>query len=111
MHDLVPFAVATLLVSLALLVAIGSSRLAGWIRVPAPALFLIAAAAAAELVPKWGGLPILTDQRIVTVALVIILFDGGAHIGWRRMRTAAGAVASAVFGPPPPASWSSTAFT
>jgi cell volume regulation protein A len=93
MHDLVPFAVATLLVSVALLIAIGSNRLAGWIRVPAPALFLIAAAAAAEVVPKWGGLSIVADQRIVTVALVIILFHGGAHIGWTRMRTAAGAVA------------------
>jgi cell volume regulation protein A len=93
MHDLVPFAVATLLVAVALLVAIGSNRLAGWIRVPAPALFLIAAAAAADAVPKWGGLSIVADQRIVTVALVIILFHGGAHIGWMRMRTAAGAVA------------------
>jgi cell volume regulation protein A len=93
MHDLVPFAVATLLVSVALLIAIGSNRLAGWIRVPAPALFLIAAAAAAEVVPKWGGLSIVADQRIVTVALVIILFHGGAHIGWARMRTTAGAVA------------------
>ena len=35
---------------------------------------------------------IVTDQRIVTVALVVILFDGGMHIGWRRFRPAAGAV-------------------
>jgi cell volume regulation protein A len=39
-----------------------------------------------------GGLAIVTDQRIVTIALVIILFDGGMHIGWGRMRPAAGAV-------------------
>jgi cell volume regulation protein A len=91
-HDLVPFAVITLLVGLALLVAVGSNRLAEWILVPAPALFLLAAAVASELVPRLGHLSILVDQRIVTVALVVILFDGGMHIGWARMRTAAGAV-------------------
>src|SRR5699024_4006368 len=33
-----------------------------------------------------------TDQRIVTVALALILFDGGMHIGWRRLRTITGGV-------------------
>jgi len=28
-------------------------------------------------------------QRIATVALVVILFDSGLTIGWRRFRTAA----------------------
>src|SRR3954462_4475286 len=28
-------------------------------------------------------------ELVVTVALVVILFDGGAAIGWRRVRTAA----------------------
>lgn len=92
MQDLIPFAVTTLLVALALLVAVGSNRFAEWARVPAPALFLIAAAVAADLIPGLGGLSIITDQRIVTIALVVILFDGGMHIGWNRMRTAAGAV-------------------
>ncbi len=31
-------------------------------------------------------------QRVVTVALVLILFDGGMHIGWRRFRRAAGPI-------------------
>ncbi len=92
MHDLVPFAVTTLLVALALLVAVGSNRVAERLRVPTPALFLIVAAVAADLVPRLGGLSIIVDQRIVTVALALILFDGGMHIGWARMRTAAGAV-------------------
>jgi cell volume regulation protein A len=92
MHDLVPFAVITLLVALALLIAVGSNRIAERIHVPAPALFLIAAAVAAELAPRVGGLSIIVDQRIVTVALVVILFDGGMHIGWVRTRTAAGAI-------------------
>jgi cell volume regulation protein A len=92
MRDLVPFAVITLLVALALLIAVGSNRIAERIHVPAPALFLIAAAVAAELAPGVGGLSIIVDQRIVTVALVVILFDGGMHIGWDRTRTAAGAI-------------------
>jgi potassium/hydrogen antiporter len=91
-HDLVPFAVVILLFAVALLAAVGSNRLAEWIRVPAPALFLVAAAVASQLSPRLGGLSIVVDQRIVTIALVIILFDGGMHIGWSRMRTAAGAV-------------------
>ncbi|MFL6271181.1 MAG: cation:proton antiporter, partial [Actinomycetes bacterium] len=33
-----------------------------------------------------------TVQRVVSVALAIILFDGGMHIGWQRFRTAAGPV-------------------
>jgi cell volume regulation protein A len=91
-HDLVPFAVVTLLVGLALLLAVGSNRLAERIRVPTPALFLIVAAVASDLAPRLGDLSIVVDQRIVTVALVVILFEGGMHIGWARMRTAAGAV-------------------
>jgi potassium/hydrogen antiporter len=91
-HDLVPFAVTTLLAGLALLAAVGSNRLAERIRVPTPALFLIVAAVASDLAPRLGGLSIVVDQRIVTVALVVILFEGGMHIGWARMRTAAGAV-------------------
>jgi cell volume regulation protein A len=92
MNDIIPFAVIVLLTALALLVAIGSNRLAARIRVPAPAFFLVAAAIAAYLVPRLGDLPIKVDQRIVTVALVFILFDGGMHIGWGRMRKAAGPV-------------------
>jgi cell volume regulation protein A len=61
--------------------AAGSSRLAEKIRVPAPAVFLVAASLCADLFPNLGSLPIRADQRIVTVALVLILFDGGMHIG------------------------------
>jgi cell volume regulation protein A len=90
--DLVPFAVVTLLVALAFLAAVGSNRLAERIHVPTPALFLLLAAVASDVFPGLGDLSIVDDQRIVTVALALILFDGGMHIGWRRMRPAAGAV-------------------
>ena len=93
MHDIGPFAVVLLVAGAALLAAIGSHRFAEVLRVPAPAVFLLAAAVASDLVPRLGGLSTLVDQRIVTIALVIILFQGGMHIGWRRLRPVAGAVA------------------
>jgi cell volume regulation protein A len=57
--------------------------------IPAPALFLVAAAAAPVLVPD-----IRTVERIGVVALIVILFDGGMLIGWRRFRRAAMPIAS-----------------
>src|SRR3954463_14344960 len=92
MHDLVPFAEVVLLVALTILLAVGSNRLAEWSRIPAPALFLVSAAVASDVVPRLGELEVVTNQRIVTAALVLILFDGGMHIGWNRMRPAVGGV-------------------
>ncbi len=93
MNDVADFATVIGLTGLALLAAVGSSRITELIRVPAPAVFLIAAAVAADIWPQLAGIPVLTDERLVTVALVLILFDGGMHIGWRRFRTSAGAIA------------------
>lgn len=93
MDDLIPFGLSVLVVAVAVLVAIGSNRLSERIFIPAPAIFLALAAVASNLVPKLGSMSIINDQRIVTVALLLILFDGGMHIGWARMRPAAGAVA------------------
>ncbi len=46
--------------------------------------------------PTWcrrcAHLPIVDVQRVVTVMLVLLLFHGGMHIGWRRFRQAAGPV-------------------
>jgi cell volume regulation protein A len=86
------FSVAILVVSAVILVAALSSRISERIRIPAPALFLIAAAAASDLFPNLGTVPPEVDERIVTVALIFILFDGGMHIGWRRFRSSAGAI-------------------
>lgn len=87
-----PFGWVTLGVSLAALAAILSSRIGDRFRVPTPALFLIGAAVASSLFPGLGSMPITTVQNVVTVALVLILFEGGMHIGWRRLRPAVGAV-------------------
>ena len=92
MHDVIPFAVIVAVAAFALLVATGSSRLSERIHVPAPAMFLVAASLIVDLFPHLGKLTIQTDQRIVTVALVVILFDGGMHIGLARFRPVAGPV-------------------
>src|SRR3954451_7145937 len=51
--------------------------------IPAPALFLLIALAIPVAIPH-----IKTVERIGVVALIVILFDGGMHIGWRRFRGA-----------------------
>jgi len=89
MTDIAPFSQVLLLVSLAAVVAVLSNRLTARLRVPAPALFLAAAALAVAVVPGLKAPPERMVERIVTVALVFILFDGGMHIGWRRFRAAA----------------------
>ncbi|MEP6664934.1 MAG: cation:proton antiporter, partial [Nocardioidaceae bacterium] len=86
MTDTVPFAQLLLIISLAAIAAILSNRLTSRLRVPAPALFLAAAAIAVGVVPGLESPPERTVERIVTVALLCILFDGGMHIGRRRFR-------------------------
>lgn len=92
MHDVTPFALVVVVASVALLLAVGSSRLTAITQIPSPALFLVAASIAADVFPDLGSLGIRFDQRIVTVALVVILFDGGMHIGLARFRPVAGPV-------------------
>ena len=88
MTDIGPFAQFLLLLSLAAIAAVLSNRISARLRVPAPALFLAAAALVAAAFPGLE-LPQRTVERVVTVALLYILFDGGMHIGWRRFRAAA----------------------
>jgi potassium/hydrogen antiporter len=89
MHDSVPFATIVLLTAAAGLVAVLSNRLTVRVKVPAPALLLAAAAIAVAVVPGLHAPPSRAVERLVTVALVLILFDGGMHIGWSRFRAAA----------------------
>ena len=89
MTDIDPFAQVLLFLSLATVLAVLSNRLSARLRVPAPALFLAAAALAAAVLPGLKAPPERVVERIVTVALICILFDGGMHIGWRRFRAAA----------------------
>ena len=90
--DITGFGLILLLVSAALVLALLANRLSGVLRVPAPAMFLVGAAIASDVWPALGRLTDRLDERIVTVALVVVLFDGGMGIGWRRFRRATGAV-------------------
>jgi potassium/hydrogen antiporter len=92
MNDVVPFSVVIAVISVVGLLAVWSNRVSERIRVPTPAIFLVAAATASDVVPAPGQVPVGTVQRVVTVMLILLLFDGGMHIGWRRFRTAAGPV-------------------
>jgi len=86
------FGLVILVIGLVGIGAVLSNRLSARLRIPAPAFFLICASVAAQLWPRATLLPFTTVTRIVSVALAIILFDGGMHIGWRRFRTAAAAI-------------------
>ena len=89
MHDLTAFGLVVLVASAAFVVALLSSRLSTRIAVPGPALFLLVAAAAATASPTVRrAVSVEGVERIATVALALILFEGGMHVGWRRFRGA-----------------------
>lgn len=89
MSDAPAFGLLVLVISAAGLAALASHRLSERLRVPTPALFLAAAAVTAALVPDVHAPPASTIEGLVTIALVVILFDGGMQIGWHRFRAAA----------------------
>ncbi len=76
------------LMALVVLAAVMSSRVSDRLKVPTPALMLVAAAVAVQLIGGLHAPPERTVERVVSVALVFILFDGGMNIGWRRFRSA-----------------------
>ena len=83
MDELFDFGLIILAGSAGVLLALLVHRLAAHFPIPAPALFLIAALAIPVALPH-----IRTVERIGVVALIVILFDGGMDIGWRRFRRA-----------------------
>lgn len=87
------FALLILLVGGVGLVAVLSSHLTSWLRIPSPALFLVFAAVAVKIVPALHVPPEQVAERVVAIALVCILFDGGMHIGWSRLRSAVAPIA------------------
>jgi potassium/hydrogen antiporter len=93
MHDLTSFGLTILLIAGALSAALLASKLGARTSIPSAAFFLVAAALASDFYPSLV-LSISTVERIATVALIVILFDGGSSIGWRRFRAAAMPIAS-----------------
>lgn len=93
MSDTATFARLVLLVATAGLLALLSNRLTERIRVPAPLLVLVAAAVAVKVIPQLQAPPEPTVERLVTIALICILFDGGLHMGLGKFRAAAAPIA------------------
>ncbi len=87
MSDTEPFALVVLVTAAVGLLAVLSNRLSERVHVPAPGLFLGAAAIAAGIFPLIPEPPERMVERVVTVALLCILFDGGLHLGWSRFRS------------------------
>src|ERR1700753_4115905 len=85
------YGLTILIVGLVGTAAVLANRLSERLRIPAPAFFLVFAAVASDLFPGLTHLSGPAVDQWVTVALAFILFDGGLHIGWRRLRGAAGA--------------------
>ena len=95
MTEIADFAAVLLLVTGAVALAVVSTTLTGRVPVPAPAIFLVAAAVVSDIWPQvYEHVPILTVERVAVVALIVILFNGGMDIGWRRFRASAGPILS-----------------
>lgn len=92
MHDVETFAVVIACAALAAVAAVLSNWVSERVRIPAPVVFLLVAAVASDVYPPLGHLSIEAVQRIVTLALAVILFDGGLNIGRRRFRDSIGPV-------------------
>ncbi|HZO49588.1 MAG TPA: cation:proton antiporter [Gaiellaceae bacterium] len=93
MEDLARLGVVILAVAGGLLLAVGARVVAHHTRIPAAALLLVAAAAATDLSDRLAGAVSFVDvQRLTTVALLVILFDGGISMGLSRFRAVAGPV-------------------
>ena len=82
------FALTLLLVAVVASLALLSNQISHRLRIPAPAIFLVGAAAASDLYPALSELPLEAVEQVVTVALILILFDGGTGIGIKKLRSA-----------------------
>ncbi len=90
MTEIPDFGVIVLVVSTGVSLALFGRAITERLAIPSAALFLVAAAAVSDLVPELGdAISFVTVERIGVVALIVILFEGGIDIGWRRFRGAA----------------------
>ncbi len=90
MDELNVFGAMVLVVSGGLLLALLLIKLGERIPIPEPVIFLLLAAVASDIFPSLAErVTILEVERIGVVALIVILFNGGTLVGWRRFRIAA----------------------
>ena len=88
MNETFRYALLVLFCSAVGLVAVLANRLTEKVKVPVALLVLVGAAVAVHLVPAVQPPSERTVERVLTVALVLVLFDGGMHIGPARFRAA-----------------------
>jgi cell volume regulation protein A len=89
MTEIVDFGEIVLVVAGGFTLALLSTKVTERVPIPAPAIFLLAAGLASDLVPALSKhTSVHTVERIGIVALIVILFDGGMKVGWRRFRAA-----------------------
>jgi potassium/hydrogen antiporter len=90
MSEISDFGVIVLLVSAGVFLAVLAMRIAERVSLPNAAFFLVGAGVlAASSDGLRDALSIQVVERIGVVALVVILFDGGLHIGLGRFRRSA----------------------
>jgi potassium/hydrogen antiporter len=87
-NDTARYALIILFASAVGLIAVLANRLTDRVKIPVPLLVLVGAAVAVNALPALHPPSEQTVQRVITVALVLVLFEGGMHIGWSRFRAA-----------------------
>jgi potassium/hydrogen antiporter len=90
MTEISDFATLLLLGAAAFALAVVATKLTERVPIPTPGIFLGATAVASSIWPELHRrLPVQTVERVAVVALVVILFNGGIDVGWRRFRRSA----------------------
>ena len=85
MDEILSFGTIVLIVAGGFLLALAVIKATERFPIPSPALFLLIGALIS--IPQvYHHLSLKTAERIGVVALVLILFDGGMHVGWNRFR-------------------------
>jgi potassium/hydrogen antiporter len=93
MTEITDFGLIVLGVSATVFVALLGMRLADRLSLPYAAVILVGAVVISEVFTSLQDvLSIQQVERLTVVALVVILFDGGLHIGLRRFRRSAGPI-------------------
>ena len=90
MREITHFGLVILVVAGVVSLAVLSNKVSERFPIPAPAIFLLAAAVTVHFWPSLGRkFSVLGVERVAVVALILILFDGGMRVGWKRFRVAA----------------------
>ena len=85
MNEIADFGEIILIVAAGFSLALLGRTVAERLAIPSAAVFLLVAAIASDLSPRLhDAISFVGVERLAVVALIVILFDGGMHIGWHR---------------------------